>query len=210
MNRKNLIVSIMASAMVLSSAFVVRPVSVTAPPSSSILFSSMTADHEHSILPPQDHQPTPAPKKSAPKKADATHKNGIFSPIVLAAKGVLGEERLNKVRGSAISMHSDVIARFVDTAETEFGQSMLRKLFELADINKNGAIEEDELVVALQTLGFGTFLKEKQLKGIFARADRDESGSIDMEEWLVEAPRTLRTNLIKLAKKNGGDLGFLV
>lgn len=208
MNRNNLIATIMASAMVLSSAFVVRPVSVAAPPTASILFSSMIADHEHNLVPQE--QPSQAPRKSAPKKAGASHKSGIFSPLVLAAKDVLGEERLNKIRGNAISLHSDVISRFVDTAETEFGQSILRKLFELADINKNGAIEEEEMVVALQALGFGAFLKEKQLKGIFARADRDENGAIDMEEWLVEAPRTLRTNLVKLAKKNGGDLGFLV
>lgn len=207
MNRKNLIAIIMASALMLSSAFVVRPVSVAAPPTTSILFSSMAADHEHSNMVPQDQQP---PKKNTPKKADSNHKSGIFSPAVLAAKHVLGEERLNKIRGNAISLHSDVIGRFVDTAETEFGQNILRKLFELADVNKNGAIEEEELIVALQTLGFGAFLKEKQLKGIFARADRDENGSIDMEEWLLEAPRTLRTNLVKLAKKNGGDLGFLV
>lgn len=168
----------------------------------------MIADHEHNLVPQE--QPSQAPRKSAPKKAGASHKSGIFSPLVLAAKDVLGEERLNKIRGNAISLHSDVISRFVDTAETEFGQSILRKLFELADINKNGAIEEEEMVVALQALGFGAFLKEKQLKGIFARADRDENGAIDMEEWLVEAPRTLRTNLVKLAKKNGGDLGFLV
>ncbi|GAX13799.1 hypothetical protein FisN_30Lh094 [Fistulifera solaris] len=208
-NRKNLklIATIMASSamMMSSAAFVIRPHSVVAPPSNIIFSSVATADHDHNLVPQEP------PKKNTPKKkADDHHKNGIFSPVVLAAKGVLGEERLNKIRGNAISLHSDVIGRFVDTAETEFGQTMLRKLFELADINKNGVIEEDELVVALQALGFGAFLKEKQLKGIFARADRDENGSIDMEEWLAEAPRTLRTNLVKLAKKNGGDLGFLV
>jgi hypothetical protein len=30
-----------------------------------------------------------------------------------------------------------------------------------------------------------------------------------MEEWMREAPKTLRTNLVKLAKQNGGDLGLL-
>jgi Ca2+-binding EF-hand superfamily protein len=53
-------------------------------------------------------------------------------------------------------------------------------------------------------------LKEKQVKGIFERADTDENGTIDLQEWMTEAPKTLRTNLTKLAKKNGGELGFLV
>ena len=33
---------------------------------------------------------------------------------------------------------------------------------------------------------------------------------IDFEEFVMEAPRTLRVSLVKLAKKNGHDLGFLV
>jgi hypothetical protein len=33
---------------------------------------------------------------------------------------------------------------------------------------------------------------------------------IDFEEFCKETPKTLRTNMIKLAKQNGNDLGFLV
>lgn len=32
---------------------------------------------------------------------------------------------------------------------------------------------------------------------------------IDFEEFIAEAPRSLRNGLIKMAKKNGHDLGFL-
>ena len=32
---------------------------------------------------------------------------------------------------------------------------------------------------------------------------------IDFEEFVKECPKTLRTNLVKLAKENGHDLGFL-
>jgi EF-hand domain pair len=148
-------------------------------------------------------------KRAIPKKktSEGHGKNGPFAPVVLLAKNVLGDEKLNAIRGKAIGLHSKVIGGFVDTYETPFGETALRTLFEMADSNKNGAIEQDELSKALRTMGFD--LKENQIKGIFERADKDGNGLIDYDEWRKEAPSTLRTNLIKLAKRNGGDLGFL-
>ena len=32
---------------------------------------------------------------------------------------------------------------------------------------------------------------------------------IDYDEFVKEAPKTLKTNLVKLAKENGAELGFL-
>jgi len=152
-----------------------------------------------------------APKKKLipKKKGGALHKEGFFSPAVLAAKAVFGDEQLNKIRAKAISMHSDVIASFVNTHELPTGQAALKLLFSVADKDGNGTISEDELSTAFETLGF-SWLKEKQVKGIFKRADTDENGAIDLQEFMSEAPKTLRTNLIKLAKNNGGELGFLV
>ena len=48
-----------------------------------------------------------------------------------------------------------------------------------------------------------------QIDGILARADADGNATIDLEEFISDAPKTLKTNLIKLAKQNGADLGFL-
>lgn len=142
-----------------------------------------------------------------PKAAGSHSKNGPLAPFVILAKKLLGEEELNQLRGKIIAEHSKVIGGFVDTSRTEFGDVVLRMLFELADKDKSGTIEEEELAAALRTLGFD--LKDNQIKGIFDRADKDENGAIDFEEWRKEAPSTLRTNLIKLAKRNGGELGFL-
>jgi EF-hand domain pair len=139
----------------------------------------------------------------------AIHKNGVLSPIVQISKMALGEEKLNKLRAKVISLHSDVIANFVSTSDSLVGSLVLKQLFSLTDKDRNGAVDETELKSALQTLGFD-WLKEKQIKGILERADTDANGSIDVEEWMQEAPKTLRTNLIKLAKKNGGDMGLLV
>lgn len=147
--------------------------------------------------------------KKAPREAAPGHKEGIFSPMVLFVKGVLGAETLNKVRGKAISLHSDVIGSFVQTSESAFGDAVLRSLFHVADKDGDGTICKNELGEALQSLGF-IWLQDKQVTGIFKRADKDENKAIDVEEWIMEAPKTLRTNLVKLAKKNGGELGFLV
>ena len=108
-----------------------------------------------------------------------------------------------------ISLHSETIAGFVDTYDTTVGRAILKQLFELADRDNSGTIEQEELQVALRTLGFN-WLQDKQVGKIFERADTDANGAIDLDEWMREAPKTLRTNLIKLAKKNGDDLGFLV
>lgn len=162
--------------------------------------TSPTAPSEPSTPTPQK-QPKRAPKSQHSQK-------GIFAPVVLLAKDVLGEEQLNKVRAKAISLHSDVISNFVETSDSALGHAVLRALFNVVDTNRNGVVDEEELAQALTKLGF-EWLKDKQVKGILERADRNHDGRIDLEEWMSEAPKTLRTNLIKLAKKNGGELGFL-
>jgi len=147
-------------------------------------------------------------KKAPLQKKAPAHKDGVFSPVVYWAKGLLGDEKLNNVRAKFISVHSDAIKNFVSTADSDSGTKVLKVLFDAADKNKNGKIEAEELEAALKTLGF-RFLKEKQIKGIFARAG-GEKGYITLEEWMEEAPKTLKTNLVKLAKTNGGDMGLLV
>lgn len=142
------------------------------------------------------------------ESALSTHKAGLFSPLVFAGKAVLGTEALNKVRANAISLHSNTIKGFIELSETPVGEAALKAMFDLADRNKNGVIEEQELEEALTKLGFD-WIKEKQARGIFDRADEDGNGVLDWNEWRQEAPKTLRTNLIKLAKKNGGELGLL-
>ena len=155
-------------------------------------------------------QVAPAKKTPAPqKKANAAHKEGIFSPVVVAAGAVLGKEKLNQVRAKAISIHSDLIKSFVGTSESVFGQTVLQQLFKYVDTDRSGYIDKEELSVALSLLGF-KWLKEKQVNAIFERADVNNDGIISIEEFIDEAPRTLKTNLVKLAKNNGGDMGLLV
>lgn len=157
----------------------------------------------------QIEAPQPVAPKKRPAAKNSAHKEGLLSPIVQVAKTAMGDQELNKLRGKVIALHSDVIKDFVDTSDSAFGQSVLKSLFVVADADSNGTIEEPELERAFGVLGFD-FLKEKQIKGIFKRADLNQDGHIDLEEFMREAPRTLRTSLVKLAKKNGGEMGLLV
>ncbi|EEC49406.1 predicted protein [Phaeodactylum tricornutum CCAP 1055/1] len=59
-------------------------------------------------------------------------KFGVFSPAVYAAKVVLGQDKLNKIRGKAISLHSQYIGEFCEWA----GAYHLRtKLIKKAKVN---------------------------------------------------------------------------
>ena len=165
-------------------------------------FINVVEDSSVGEEPSEAVKPKPVPKAKSP-----AHKDGPLSPVVILAKKVLGDAGLNKLRGKVIGLHSDIIGSFVETASSPFGEQVLKTMFQLADQNKNGKIEVEELSASLRALGFD--LKDKQIKGIFDRADLDDNGDIDFEEFRKEAPKTLRTNLVKLAKRNGGDLGFL-
>mmetsp|Transcript_38652 Transcript_38652/g.93650 ORF Transcript_38652/g.93650 Transcript_38652/m.93650 type:complete len:244 (-) Transcript_38652:171-902(-) len=195
-----------------SSAASVAPVPPQTPPPAVAVMaeteSPATTSQDTPMKAERQTPSSPPKKKAAPKKKVAHGSTGPFAPVVLMTKDVVGEKKLNSLRAKAIGLHSDVISSFVDTADSETGQKVLKILFNLADTDKNGAIDVDELAMAFQRLGFD-HLKQKQIAGIFARADADKSGAIDLNEWKAEAPKTLRTNLIKLAKKNGGELGFL-
>lgn len=152
--------------------------------------------------------PTPVAAK-APKRKGNPHKAGVFSPIVVAGKAVLGVDQLTKVRAKIIGMHSDLIKSFVASSDSEFGKSVLRQLFNLVDTDNSGYLDKDEIAVALNTLGF-KWLGEKEVNKIFARADANGDSEISLEEFMEETPKTLKVNLIKLAKQNGGEMGLLV
>ncbi|GMI33378.1 hypothetical protein TrCOL_g788 [Triparma columacea] len=136
-------------------------------------------------------------------------KQGIFSPLVEAAKLTLGEDELKQLRADVIVKHSKVIGRFVDTSDTPFGRLALKKLFEAADANGDGVLTQQEIRDACEALGF-TWIDDDKSKSLVERADVDENDVIDFEEFVNSTPKVLRTNLIRLAKKNGNDLGFLV
>jgi len=151
--------------------------------------------------------PTTAIKKKNPLE-DMSNDEGLFAPAVLLTKDVLGVKELNALRARIIKEHTEVIGKFTNTADTAFGDTVLKLLFDLADKDGNGTIDEKELQRAMNALGCG-FIPDKQINGMFKRADKDGNCGLDYEEWCQAAPKTLKTALVKLAKKNGHELGFL-
>jgi hypothetical protein len=121
----------------------------------------------------------------------------------------MGDQQLKELRAAVITKHSKVIANFVDTSASPFGQLVIKRMFEYADKDGNGTLDKEEVKAALKDLGFD-FYNEKQVNQIMANADADDNDVIDFEEFVKATPKTLRTSLVKLAKKNGHDLGFLV
>lgn len=68
----------------------------------------------------------PAARAAAPATMGPA-KDGPFTPAVLAAKVILGEQRLLKIRGKAISYHSQYINQFcADCARRSVAPSRLR------------------------------------------------------------------------------------
>ncbi|CAB9529213.1 expressed unknown protein [Seminavis robusta] len=136
------------------------------------------------------------------------NQGGPLAPLVVLVKDSMGQQKFNFLRGKVISLHTMVIRAFVNTADTPLGDIVLKSLFLAVDTDGDGLINETQLGEMLHSLGF-TWIKERQIKGIFERANVRIENHIDIEEFVKEAPKTLSTNLIKLAKSNGGKLGFL-
>jgi len=149
------------------------------------------------------------PASARPLAMHAAAKDGIFSPVVKFVRRIIGPDRFQKVKGEAIKAHSNVIAQFVDTSDSPFGKLALRKLFEAADVDKSGQLDKEELKVALKKLGFEWMDDDKKIENVIKKGDKDGDELIDLEEFAAAAPTVLRQNLIKLAKANGSELGFL-
>jgi len=149
-----------------------------------------------------------APHSSVKGEKKKQVSQGIFAPVVVGAKSAMGTKELNKLRAQVIAEHTKVISAFVDTSDSPFGQLVLKRMFEAADKDGNGTLDREEIKDALHALGF-TFVEDKLLDKIFARADMDGNTVIDFEEFVQDTPKTLRSSLVKLAKRNGHDLGFL-
>merc|ERR1719323_214187 len=135
-------------------------------------------------------------------------KEGIFTPIVEGAKVVVGEAQVKDLRAKVIKMHGELMGNFIDTHDSPFGDFALKKLFEAADEDGSGQIDKEELKAALNKLGF-SWVDEKKTENIAKKGDKDGDELIDFEEFKKLAPTVLRQNLLKLAKENGGELGFL-
>jgi len=150
------------------------------------------------------HKPKGVQKKKGGGKVSTF---GIFSPAVEVAKAVLGEKDLDYLRGEGIKLHSTVITGFTGLEQTKyFG----RTVFDRADKDGNGTLDLTELREFMKSCGFYWQDSDEKTLATMGKMDKDGNQLIDFAEFMETGPTIFRQNLIKLAKKNGDKLGFLV
>jgi len=135
-------------------------------------------------------------------------KDGPFTPTVVGFKVLMGDENLNSLRNYFIKLHGEVQEAAIDTHETETGQALMGWLFEQADKDGNGVIDKAELMEAMEKLNF-SWMDEKRIDKLIKKADKNDNEVLEYEEFAASSPKFLKQNLLKLAKKNGADLGLL-
>ena len=113
------------------------------------------------------------------------YEGGLFAPIVVVARDVIGVKRFNQIRGKAIALHSQVSARGASIPRPPFRpQSFLVWLITSPTASlRRAALTSSIRLVFLQVIT--EFCKE------------------------IGADGKVRQNLIRTAKQNGGKLGFL-
>ncbi|KAJ0034270.1 protein PROTON GRADIENT REGULATION 5, chloroplastic [Pistacia vera] len=68
------------------------------------------------------------PIKSAPMMKNVNEGKGVFAPLVVVARQIIGKKRFNQFRGKAIALHSQVITEFCKSigADPKQRQGLIR------------------------------------------------------------------------------------
>jgi len=68
------------------------------------------------------------PIRFQPVMKNVNEGKGIFAPIVVIARNIIGKKRFNQLRGKAIALHSQVITEFCKTigADAKQRQGLIR------------------------------------------------------------------------------------
>uniref|UniRef100_A0A0F7CYU0 Proton gradient regulation 5 n=1 Tax=Francoa sonchifolia TaxID=23250 RepID=A0A0F7CYU0_9ROSI len=68
------------------------------------------------------------PVRSAPMMKNVNEGKGLFAPLVVVARDVIGKKRFNQLRGKAIALHSQVITEFCKAigADAKQRQGLIR------------------------------------------------------------------------------------
>eukprot|EP00187_Rhodella_violacea_P006613 CAMPEP_0174893294 /NCGR_PEP_ID=MMETSP0167-20121228/8127_1 /TAXON_ID=38298 /ORGANISM="Rhodella maculata, Strain CCMP736" /LENGTH=120 /DNA_ID=CAMNT_0016132043 /DNA_START=63 /DNA_END=425 /DNA_ORIENTATION=+ len=112
-----------------NTAFVCSPRAAALPSSSRSTFLCGTPSRTFAVAAPA--RVPVAPKWTMGKVAAF----GPFSPVVIAARVVIGEKNFNQLRGKGIALHSQVITNFVNYVGA--GPQMRQQLIRLAKNNGN-------------------------------------------------------------------------
>ncbi|XP_021899551.1 protein PROTON GRADIENT REGULATION 5, chloroplastic [Carica papaya] len=68
------------------------------------------------------------PVRSRPMMKNINEGRGVFAPIVVVARNLIGKKRFNQLRGKAIALHSQVITEFCKSigADAKQRQGLIR------------------------------------------------------------------------------------
>ncbi|KAJ0612504.1 putative protein PROTON GRADIENT REGULATION 5 [Helianthus annuus] len=68
------------------------------------------------------------PLRSGPMMGNVNEGKGIFAPLVVITRNIVGKKRFNQLRGKAIALHSQVITEFCKSigADSKQRQGLIR------------------------------------------------------------------------------------
>ncbi|XP_076948055.1 protein PROTON GRADIENT REGULATION 5, chloroplastic-like [Bidens hawaiensis] len=68
------------------------------------------------------------PLRYGPMMGNVNEGKGVFAPLVVVTRNIVGKKRFNQLRGKAIALHSQVINEFCKTigADTKQKQGLIR------------------------------------------------------------------------------------
>ncbi|KAM0013616.1 putative protein PROTON GRADIENT REGULATION 5 [Helianthus debilis subsp. tardiflorus] len=68
------------------------------------------------------------PLRHGPMMGNVNEGKGVFAPLVVVTRNIVGKKRFNQIRGKAIALHSQVINEFCKTigADTKQKQGLIR------------------------------------------------------------------------------------
>eukprot|EP00250_Pteridium_aquilinum_P008094 c17666_g1_i1 orf=429-815(-) len=66
--------------------------------------------------------------RAQPRMGNINEGKGVFAPLVVVARNVIGKQRFNQLRGKAIALHSQVITEFCKSigADAKQRQGLIR------------------------------------------------------------------------------------
>ncbi|XP_059653123.1 protein PROTON GRADIENT REGULATION 5, chloroplastic-like [Cornus florida] len=94
------------------------------------------AGHDHTMLVKSvpNHVRVGKPTRSQVMMKNVNEGKGVFAPVVVVTRDIIGKKQFNQFRGKAIALHSQVITKFCKSIGTDVKQR--QGLIQLA--KKNG------------------------------------------------------------------------
>ncbi|XP_020080052.1 protein PROTON GRADIENT REGULATION 5, chloroplastic [Ananas comosus] len=92
------------------------------------LSSSFHGSWAKSFAPCEERAMLAAAFAPSPKMGNVNEGKGLFAPIVIFVRNIIGRKRFNQLRGKAIALHSQVITEFCKTigADSKQRQGLIR------------------------------------------------------------------------------------